>query len=180
VLYSLDEFCAVTENEFKAMVTYFGEDPSQTEPEHFFAIIAGFCVSFEVHSLKCLCCLLRSSPQQKAREDLERIRLLAERAKKRAADKQLRMVAFRPHFLPSDLTMKQEQRRAHKPDTQVVEDTLVDNIINSLRDGEVFRRRRQKTRSVTKRGMLFVYWLGLVCDAFHCSFRTLFKAKSYT
>jgi coenzyme F420-reducing hydrogenase alpha subunit len=116
----LEEKMQQAEQEFKKLVSYYGEDSTTCDSEQFFTTIATFCASFE-----------------KAMEDNERERSLAERAQKRAAQKKNKKEKDLKKTQPNLSTGTEEKEKA--------EEGVIDDIISSLREGEVFRNRRRNT-----------------------------------
>ncbi|ELR15247.1 Diaphanous FH3 Domaincontaining protein [Acanthamoeba castellanii str. Neff] len=120
VLYILDETLVETEQLFKSVLTFYAEDP-QCDPEEFFTVISSFCSAFE-----------------KAAEENEREKKASERAAKRAAQKEEK---------DKKVTLRRQPTRAGSavgkmPLLDEEDEGVVDDILNTLREGSVFRHRR--------------------------------------
>eukprot|EP01112_Ceratiomyxa_fruticulosa_P001576 TRINITY_DN11759_c0_g1_i1.p1 TRINITY_DN11759_c0_g1~~TRINITY_DN11759_c0_g1_i1.p1 ORF type:complete len:431 (+),score=138.76 TRINITY_DN11759_c0_g1_i1:114-1406(+) len=106
---------AAAEKEFMSLADWFGEDPAKITPEELFGTLNEFVVNFE-----------------KAAEDNRKAKENAEKELKKEQDREKRK-----------LQMDQMKAKTKGPGG-VEQDAVVDNLINSLRQGDAFLARRKK------------------------------------
>jgi len=106
------------ETEFKSLVDWFGEDPSKKTPEELFGTLGEFCTHYE-----------------RARTDNVKARELAEKNQKKEADKEKRR-------------QQTEATKKVSAEKSVVEETVVDDLLSTVRDGDAFRNRRKRVVAI--------------------------------
>ena len=119
----LEEIYGQADSDYKNLVLFWGDDPKLWQPEDWFATFGKFAKSLQ----KCL-------------EDNIRERELAEKAAKRAAEKEKKVAS---HNTPTSNFNQIKETPVKKGTANNVEaEALVDELLSSMRDGNAFKMRR--------------------------------------
>eukprot|EP00026_Physarum_polycephalum_P007846 Phypoly_transcript_07915.p1 GENE.Phypoly_transcript_07915~~Phypoly_transcript_07915.p1 ORF type:complete len:486 (+),score=132.87 Phypoly_transcript_07915:33-1460(+) len=105
------------ESEFKALADWFGEDPAKKTPEELFGTVNEFVVQY-----------------QRSCEDIKKAAELAEKEKKKEAEREKRRLQ----------TEAAKQKTAAQPGGAGNMETVVDDLLSTVRDGDAFRNRRKR------------------------------------
>jgi len=145
----LDELSNKVQEEFKALVTAFGEDPTKTKPEEFFGIIKQFLDSWEKEKKEIKLKELTSEKEKKKAElEAKKAAKLKELEEKRKAKeaRENKTEAPAADAKAGAAAKKDEPAKPAEPDPS----NTLDAALGSMKSGRAFERRRLRRQDTLR------------------------------
>lgn len=148
----LEELAAKVQEEFKSLVTLYGEDPTKSKPEEFFGIIGQFMEQWEKELKETQLKELKDEKEKKKAElEAKKAAKLAELEAKRKA-KEAREGADKAaeeKAAPAAPSAKKGEEAAPEEEEEDPSNQL-DSAINSMKSGRAFERRRLRRQDTLR------------------------------
>lgn len=149
----LEELAQKIQEEFKALVTIYGEDPTKSKPEEFFGIIAQFMEQWEKEQKELQLKELKDEKEKKKAElEAKKAAKLAELEAKRKA-KEAREASEKAEEKPAEKAASPAAgKKEEEGDKEEEEDpsNQLDSALNSMKSGRAFERRRLRRQDTLR------------------------------